>query len=113
MKFEVIFYRKKNKNPIMDFILSLDEDFQLDIFALLKKLESDPFSLSSLSKKIKGIKNLFEIRVKGKNRIVRFFYCFKKNQIIIVLHGFIKKSQKTPLKELSIAIKRKKEIENE
>lgn len=97
----------------MDFILSLDEDFQLDIFALLKRLEADPFSLGSLSKKIKGVKNLFEIRVRGKNRIVRLFYCFKKDQIIIVLHGFVKKSQKTPSKELELAIERKKEIENE
>jgi len=113
MKFEIQFYKKSNKNPIIDFILSLDENTQLDIFALLKRMEDDPFTLGSMSKKIKGVKNLFELRVKGKNIIIRLFYCYKKNKIIIILHGFIKKTQKTPNKELQIAIKRKKEIENE
>ncbi len=97
----------------MEFILSLEEETQLDIFALLKRMEENPFSLGSLSKKIKGVKNLFELRIKGRNIIIRFFYCYKKNKIIVVLHGFIKKSQKTPDQELEIAIKRKKEVENE
>ena len=113
MKFEIQFYKKSNKNPIMDFILSLEEETQLDILALLKKMEDDPFTLGTMSKKIKGVKNLFELRIKGKNIIIRLFYCYKKNKIIIVLHGFIKKTQKIPLKELELAIKRKKEIENE
>jgi phage-related protein len=113
MKFEIQFYKKSNKNPIMDFILSLEEETQLDILALLKKMEDDPFTLGTMSKKIKGVKNLFELRIKGRNKIIRLFYCYKKNKIIIVLHGFIKKTQKIPPKELELAIKRKKEIENE
>ncbi|GBD91799.1 hypothetical protein BMS3Abin04_02531 [bacterium BMS3Abin04] len=113
MKFEVEFYKHGNKNPISDFILSLDEKLQLDTFALLRKLEENPFVLGSMSKKIKGVKNLFELRIKGQYIIVRLFYCYKRNRIIIVLHGFVKKSQKTPKKELDIAIKRKREIENE
>lgn len=76
-------------------------------------MEENPFTLGSLSKKIKGIKGLFELRIKGKNTIIRFFYCYKKNKIIIVLNGFVKKTQKIPTKELEIAIKRKKENEDE
>lgn len=113
MKFEVQFYKKGNRNPIMNFVLSLDEQTQLDILALFRKMEENPFELGSLSKKIKRIKNLFELRIKGKNIIIRFFYCYRKNKIIIILHGFIKKTQKLPVKELEIAIKRKKEFENE
>ncbi len=113
MKFEIEFYKQGNKNPISDFILSLDEKLQLNIFALLKKLEVDPFTLGSMSQKIKGVKNLFELRIKGKYIIVRLFYCYRKKRIIIILHGFVKKSRKTPKKELDIAIKRKKEVENE
>ena len=113
MKFDIQFYKKSNKNPIMDFILSLDEAIQLDVLALLRKMENDPFTLGSMSKKIKGVKNLFELRIKGKNIIIRLFYCYKKNKIIIILHGFIKKTQKTLVKELKTAIKRKKEVENE
>lgn len=113
MKFIIQFYKKSNNNPIMDFILSLNEESQLDVLALFRKMETDPFNLGTLSKKIKGVKNLFELRVKSKNIIIRLFYCYKKNKIIVVLHGFIKKTQKIPIKELELAIKRKKEVENE
>jgi len=41
-------------------------------------MEENPFALGSLSKKIRGIKGLFELRIKGKNVIIRFFYCYKK-----------------------------------
>jgi len=76
-------------------------------------MEENPFKLGSISKKIQGIKGLFELRIRGKNVITRFFYCYRKDKIIILLHAFIKKTQKIPNKELDIAIKRKKEIENE
>ena len=48
---------------------------------------------------------LFELRVKGHEGIARVFYCTLAGQRIILLHGFIKKSQKTPLKELKLARK--------
>ncbi len=54
---------------------------------------------------------LFEIRSKGKEGIGRSFYCMVKGKEIVILHSFIKKSQKTPKKELNLAKKRMKEIE--
>lgn len=53
---------------------------------------------------------LFELRVKGKEGIARVFYCTLINQRIVMLHGFVKKSQKNPNKELRIAKKRLSEI---
>lgn len=44
---------------------------------------------------------LFELRIRGKKE-VRFIYCFKQKDIII-LHGFIKKDQKILKKDLSLA----------
>lgn len=55
---------------------------------------------------------LFEIRPKGRDGIGRAFYCFVKGKRIIILHAFIKKSQATPQKELIIARKRMKEVNN-
>ena len=52
------------------------------------------------SKKV--TKNLFELRIRGKQEI-RIFYCFYENCICLI-HGFIKKSQKTPRKELQNAL---------
>ena len=57
---------------------------------------------------------LFELRVKGKEGIARVFFCTKIGKEIIMLHSFIKKSQKTPKKEIKVARRRMKEVfENE
>ena len=53
---------------------------------------------------------LFELRVKSKEGIARVFYCTKVGKWIIMLHLFIKKSQKTPKKELKLAVQRMKEV---
>jgi len=49
---------------------------------------------------------LFELRVKAS----RIFYCFKPGGRIVLLHGFTKKSQKTPRGELQMALKRMEEV---
>lgn len=56
---------------------------------------------------------IFEIRAKGEEGIGRSIFCYIKGQNIIILHSFIKKTQKTPKQDLEIAMKRKKEIDNE
>ena len=43
------------------------------------------------------------------NRIARILFCVTEDRMVL-LHGFIKKSQKTPLEELALARKRQKEI---
>lgn len=59
-------------------------------------------------KHIRG--KLFEIRAKGKDGISRVFYFTMTGQRIVLIHGFIKKTQKTPKKELETAVARMKEI---
>ncbi len=61
-------------------------------------------------KPVKGYKKLFEIRAKGKKRVVRVFYFTYTGQRIILLHGFMKKTMKTPQKEINIAVKRMREV---
>jgi phage-related protein len=53
---------------------------------------------------------LFEVRAKSKEGIARAFYCTLVGQRIVVLHGFIKKTDQTPVKEMKIARDRLKEI---
>ena len=55
---------------------------------------------------------LFEIRAKGEEGIGRSLFCYATRKRIIILHSFVKKSQKTPKKELEIAKKRQKEFKN-
>jgi len=49
---------------------------------------------------------LFEIRAKGKEGIGRAFFCTVVDRKIVILHAYIKKSQKTPARELEVARKR-------
>jgi phage-related protein len=56
---------------------------------------------------------LFEIRAKAKEGIGRAFFCTVVDGRIIILHSFIKKTQKTPLKELQKARNRLKDIRND
>ncbi|WP_299408282.1 type II toxin-antitoxin system RelE/ParE family toxin [Acaryochloris sp. IP29b_bin.148] len=53
---------------------------------------------------------LFELRVKSKEGIARVFYCTLVGEKIVMLHGFVKKTQKTPNRELQIARRRLKEV---
>lgn len=53
---------------------------------------------------------LFEIRARGREGIGRCLFCTVKGKEIIILNSFIKKTQRTPRKEIDIARKRMKEI---
>jgi len=55
---------------------------------------------------------LFELRLKAGEGIARVFYCTLVGRRIVMLHHFIKKTDKTPAKALNVARTRKKEIEN-
>ena len=57
-------------------------------------------------------KGLFELRLKAAEGIARVFYFVRTGQRIVMLHQFVKKTQKTPLKELKIARHRMKELQN-
>lgn len=54
---------------------------------------------------------LFELRVKGKEGIARVFYCTVIGQQIVMLHSFVKKTEKTPRRELEIARRRQREVQ--
>jgi phage-related protein len=55
---------------------------------------------------------LFELRLRAAEGIGRVFYCTLANKRIVMLHQFVKKSEKTPPKELEIAKRRMKEIKD-
>ena len=53
---------------------------------------------------------LWEIRMKGRSGIARAIYVTVANQRIVVLHAFVKKTQKTPRSAIELALKRAEEI---
>lgn len=56
---------------------------------------------------------LFELRLKGAEGIARVLYCTLVGRRIVMLHGFVKKSMRTPPKELALAKLRMKEVKHE
>jgi phage-related protein len=64
-------------------------------------------------KHITGSSGMFEVRVEVGSDIYRVFSFFDKGQLVILVNGFQKKSQKTPKKELEIEEKLKKEYFDE
>ena len=58
-------------------------------------------------------KSAFELRIKDKSGIYRVFYVLFDKDKILIPHTFIKKTQKTPMKEIQIAKKRLERLINE
>ena len=56
---------------------------------------------------------LFELRLKAAEGIARVFFCTVVGRKIVVLHPFVKKSEKTPNRELKIARHRMKDLTND
>ncbi|RMB02916.1 type II toxin-antitoxin system RelE/ParE family toxin [Eilatimonas milleporae] len=105
------FYRSDTgKEPVKDWLLSLSKDDRKDIGDNIRTAEFGwPIGMP-ICRSIKGHKGLWEIRTRLKDgRIGRVFFCTHADHMIL-LHGFIKKPQKTPDKELDIAAKRMKDL---
>ena len=56
---------------------------------------------------------LFELRLKAAEGIARVFFCTVVAKKIVILHQFVKKSDKTPVRDLEIARNRMKEIRHD
>lgn len=55
--------------------------------------------------------SLWEMRMKGKSGIARAVYVTAVHKKIVIVHVFVKKTQRTPRREIMIALKRAKEIQ--
>jgi phage-related protein len=56
---------------------------------------------------------LFELRIKSSDGIARVFYCSIVGKRIVMLHSFVKKTQKTPVADRKIAESRLKEVKHD
>jgi phage-related protein len=64
-------------------------------------------------KHVENTDGLYEIRIQQGSDIFRIFCFFDQGQLIVIINGFQKKSQKTPKQEIELALKIKGEYENE
>ncbi len=108
IQFEVIFYEKDNGEcPVEDFLSQLDIKMRAKMVGLLEILEEKGNELREpYSKYLTD--GIYEIRCKVGSDISRVLYFFYYGGKIILTNGFIKKTQKTPRKELRLAQDRRK-----
>lgn len=90
------------------FIKSLEKSTIAKVLRTLNLLEKFGYELGlPHSKKISN--RLYELRIRSAQE-VRIFYTFCKSQIFL-LHGFIKKTQKVPQKEIHTALQKLKTLD--
>lgn len=106
MKWNVSFYDKKVAKSIEEWPVGIKAKFT-KIVELIEKFGPTEIGMPYIKPMKKG---LFEIRAQGSEGIGRAFFCNHKGCIVIILSGFIKKTQKTPQKEIDLARKRMEEI---
>lgn len=115
MEFKIIYYKDSSGNkPVEVFLIGLkriNSALAEQAFKGLEKLRNKYYHREPISKYLEV--GLWELRIKAGNSILRIIYTFNKGQIIILLHVFIKKQQKTPAGELEIARSRLKELKGE
>lgn len=101
----VTYFKTTNESPIQDFLNSLEEIKQAKVLRIFQYITN--YGLLSILPHIKKVTNtpLWEIRILGKDNI-RIFYISTSENLVLILHGFIKKKQKTPTKEIKIALGR-------
>lgn len=109
--FQVEFYETANGDiPVEVFLESLPVDLKAKAARSLLILQQEGNRLREpYSKPIQD--GLFELRVKFATDIARVFYFFFVGQKIIVTSGFVKKTPKTPQKEIDKALAYKREYE--
>lgn len=93
------------KYYFIDFVKSLPEKMQDKIIKTIQYIETLQMVPEKYLKHIEGTKGLYEVRAKFSNSIVRVFCFFDGEKLVVLLSGFLKKTQKTPKKEIDRAMK--------
>jgi len=105
---EVNFYQSENgKYPAKEFLDSFRGKQANKITWVLEIFEDTSIVPTQYFKKLKGTDDIWEIRVIFSGDIFRLLGFFETDGNFIITNGFVKKTQKTPLNEITIAEERK------
>jgi phage-related protein len=105
------FFRTDNaKEPVRDWLKQLDPLDRKTVGIALKTVEYGwPIGMPTCRAMGKG---LYEVRSNlPTGKIARVLFCIYEGQMVL-LHGFVKKTLKTPKQDLNLALTRKKQLEN-
>lgn len=107
MEYSITYYSES----VQDEILSLPDTLAARYVVLTRRMVALGPNLGEPHTKAFG-EGLFELRLKGAEGIARVFFCTLVGRRIVMLHSFIKKTNKTPQRELEIAESRLKELKH-
>ena len=88
-----------------DFLATLTEKEQKKIEYIISLLEQEDRMPVKFIRHLQEHGNLYELRMMYEGNIYRVFFIFDDDCIVVLFHGFHKKTQKTPLQEIRKAIK--------
>jgi phage-related protein len=108
----IVFYVEEDgASPVREFLESLDTKTQARFRWSIEQLRvRNVQAREPLVRHIEG--KLWELREESQTNIFRLFYFFFTGRRIVFLHGFQKKAQKTPRREIEIALKRMQVVIN-
>lgn len=108
MEYEIHYY----SDAVQDDILALPDTLSARYVVLTRRMLAIGPNLGEPH--TKAMKNgLFELRLKGAEGVARVFYCTQIGRRIVMLHSFVKKTDRTPPRELDTAMSRLKEVKHE
>lgn len=87
------------------FLKQQPEKIQNKIYKIIEAIETLERVPENYLKLIRNTKGLYEARIQLGSNIWRVFCFFDNGRLVILLNAFQKKSQKTPKKEISIALR--------
>lgn len=101
------------KNYFADFMSGLSKAAKKKIYWTLNLIETHPKVSTKYLKKLLGTDGLYEIRIEFGGDIFRVFCIFDDGKLVILLNGFAKKTQKTPMSEIERALRLKEQYYEE
>jgi phage-related protein len=111
-RWQVVYYQdRRGRRPVREFLDSLgatDLAAVMRGFALLEE-----FGLAVGAPHVRsmgGYKKLWELRVRAQRGAIRLFYFAHTGRRFVILHGFVKKSGKTPRREIETAVRRMQDL---
>ena len=100
------------KSYFKDFYITQTVAVRNKINYVLRLIETQKVVPVKFFKFIEGTDGIYEIRVEANGNIFRIFCCLDGGALVILFHGFQKKTQKTPKNQIKRAEAIKKEYDN-
>lgn len=106
----IVYYKTINgHSSVEEFLDSLSDQQARKVIWVLRLIERLPIVPIQYFKKLVGRREIWEVRVQFGGNIFRLLGFFDKENFIMLTNGFVKKSQRTPEQEISLAEQRRSE----